>query len=78
MLAPGGTLVVKEWEVIPGLPYVAGWAADRFVSGDKLVRYMDRGTLLDLVKQGGPSLVPAWSTSVRPWRCNVVHAFQHS
>jgi 2-polyprenyl-3-methyl-5-hydroxy-6-metoxy-1,4-benzoquinol methylase len=75
MLAPQGTLLVKEWEVIAGLPYAAGYLADRFVSGDKLVRYMDWTTLTSIISRGAPELIPAWSTSVRPWRCNMVRAY---
>lgn len=40
LVAPGGHLVVKEFERDRGLYYHLTWAADRFVSGDKGVRFM--------------------------------------
>lgn len=74
LLAPGGTLLVKEWEQVPGPAYRAGYLADRYVSGDATVRYMPRGELLDILKQGAPGLTLRHTLSVRPWKCNVVHS----
>lgn len=76
MLAPGGTIIVKEWERTSGLAYSAGWAADRYVSGDARVRYMAREELFDLMAQGAPDLHRVHTATVRPWRCNVVHVLR--
>lgn len=76
LCGPGGTIVVKEWERTGSLAYGAGWAADRYISGDAQVRYMTRGELFDLMERGAPDLNRVLTTTVRPWRCNVVHALR--
>lgn len=73
LLSAAGTLLVKEWERVPTLAYVAGWAADYYVSGDRGVRYSSRDELLGLVP---PGLRHDHTVTVRPWRCNVVHVFR--
>ena len=73
MLAPGGVVVVKEWERQPTLAYWAGWAADYFVSGDRAVRYMRRDELVELLTLAIPGLRHIVTTAGRPWACNVVH-----
>ena len=74
MLAPGGTVLVKEWEKVGGPAYHAGYLADRYITGDPTVRYMTRPELLDIIKQGAPALTHRHTLTIRPWRCNVVHA----
>lgn len=76
MLAPGGMMLVKEWEKIPGLGYNLGWVADRYVAGDTQVQYMPRAELLEHLGKAAPELEVRHSVSVRPWRCNVVHALR--
>ena len=76
MLADGGTLLIKEWERIPTLSYAAGYAADRYISGDRQVRYMERAELLDHIGAAAPKLEHAHTATVRPWRCNVVHVLR--
>lgn len=76
MLADGGTLLIKEWERIPTLSYAAGYAADRYISGDRQVRYMERTELLDHIRAAAPELEHAHTATVRPWRCNVLHVLR--
>lgn len=76
MLAPGGTMLVKEWERIPGVGYNLGWVADRYVAGDAQVQYMPRAELLEHIGKAAPELEVQHSVSVRPWRCNVVHSLR--
>jgi 2-polyprenyl-6-hydroxyphenyl methylase/3-demethylubiquinone-9 3-methyltransferase len=73
LLAPAGTVLVKEWERVPTPAYFAGWAADYYLSGDRSVRYSSRDELLRLVPSG---LRHDHTVTVRPWRCNVVHVFR--
>lgn len=76
MLAPGGVLVIKEWERQASLPYWAGWAADYFVSGDRSVRYMRRGDLMDMINQisrHNGRVRHVITTAGRPWACNVIY-----
>jgi 2-polyprenyl-3-methyl-5-hydroxy-6-metoxy-1,4-benzoquinol methylase len=76
MLADGGTLLIKEWERIPTLSYAAGYAADRYISGDRHVRFMQRAALLKHIRAAAPKLRHAHTITVRPWRCNVVHVLR--
>jgi 2-polyprenyl-6-hydroxyphenyl methylase/3-demethylubiquinone-9 3-methyltransferase len=73
LLAPAGTLLLKEWERVPTLAYSAGWVADYYLSGDRSVRYSTREELLSLVPSG---LRHDHTVTARPWRCNVVHVFR--
>jgi 2-polyprenyl-6-hydroxyphenyl methylase/3-demethylubiquinone-9 3-methyltransferase len=36
LTAPGGHYAIKEWEPIPGPTHLACWAADRFITGDRV------------------------------------------
>ena len=72
MLARGGTLVVKEWARSRHPAYVAGAVADRYVSGDRRARFMDRAELAALLAAAVPDLVVTATGSVRPWPCNVL------
>ena len=72
MLAPDGTLVVKEWARTRQLSYLAGVAADRYISGDRKVRFLDAAELGELIAGAAPELVATGTTTVRPWACNLL------
>ena len=72
MLAPGGTLLVKEWARGRHPAYLAGAVADRYVSGDRQARFMDRAELAALLAVAVPDLVVTATATVRPWPCNVL------
>jgi 2-polyprenyl-6-hydroxyphenyl methylase/3-demethylubiquinone-9 3-methyltransferase len=74
MLAAGGTLLVKEWARGWHPAYLAGAVADRYVSGDRQARFMDRRELADLLAAAVPDLPVTATASVRPWACNVLVA----
>lgn len=76
MMAPGGTVLVKEWERSRHLGYLAGATSDRYVSGDRSARFMDRSELVTLLRIGAPGLVVADFTTVRPWACNSLLALR--
>ena len=76
MTGSGGTVLVKEWERKYSLSYAAGWASDRYISGDRQVRYMDRDELRAIIAQGASQLEPVGVTTVRPWPCTVVHVLR--
>jgi 2-polyprenyl-6-hydroxyphenyl methylase/3-demethylubiquinone-9 3-methyltransferase len=72
LLAADGTLVVKEWARGRHPAYFAGAVADRYVSGDRDARFMDRAELSALLAAAVPELAVATSSSVRPWSCNML------
>lgn len=76
MMAPGGTIMVKEWERSRHLGYLAGATCDRYVSGDRTARFMDRRELSALLTIGAPGLAVVCSTTVRPWACNTLLALR--
>lgn len=62
LTAPGGLLAFKEWERGPGFASRAAYVADRYVSGDTTVRFMDRAeidALLGVAAGGWPVVVEA-------------------
>lgn len=74
-LAPGGTLLVKDWEP-KGTPI--HWlchAADRFITGDR-VSHLDPAAARELVVQAIPRARLASESWVRPWRNNYLMAFR--
>lgn len=77
LLAPGGTLLVKEWARGRHPAYVLGAVADRYVSGDRQARFMDRAELSALLA-AVPGLAVTATTTVRPWACNVLVAARAS
>lgn len=73
---PRGRLVIKEWEDDGSLAFRAGWFADRYISGDRQVRYMRRNDLMSLVDDAGPGLRHERTMWVHPWRCNGLHVYR--
>jgi 2-polyprenyl-3-methyl-5-hydroxy-6-metoxy-1,4-benzoquinol methylase len=70
LVAPGGTLVCKEWVRQHTLPYLLGYCADRFILGDD-VHYMSEHELCSLARQvfGARSIRSQFR--VPPWNCNL-------
>lgn len=70
LVAPGGSLVCKEWVRQNTLAYLMGYLADRFITGDH-VHYMSEPELSALARQVfGPHSIRA-QFRVRPWDCNL-------
>ncbi|MBW8784729.1 MAG: class I SAM-dependent methyltransferase [Novosphingobium sp.] len=69
MLAPGGTFAFKDWERTASPIYFAGYAADRWLTGDRIA-YLTRGEARDMLGTifGQASLVA--ERSIRPWSNN--------
>lgn len=72
LVRPGGHLVVKEWVRLPTPAYWAGWASDRFVTGDQ-VNYGTRAQWMAEIASAAPHLELQDEWELRPWACN--HAF---
>jgi len=70
LVAPGGSLVCKEWVRQKTPAYLMGYLADRFITGDD-IHYMSEPELCALARQVfGPRSIRA-QFRVRPWDCNL-------
>ncbi|GAA0661995.1 hypothetical protein GCM10010193_11500 [Kitasatospora atroaurantiaca] len=78
LLAPGGTLIVKEWERRSDFAHLMAYTADRYVSGDKNVDFADRDQLLAVITRALPGLSVVCETRVPPKRNNVLFALRRS
>jgi len=76
LLAPGGRLLIKDWERHAGLIHMLAFAADRYVSGDRTVAFMSGPELRDLVTATLPELSPEEITWVKPHRANALYALR--
>jgi ubiquinone/menaquinone biosynthesis C-methylase UbiE len=70
VLRPGGRVVIKEWERIPGLPHAAAWFSDRFLTGDR-VQFLRAAQLRDLVESVFGAGCIERETRIRPQRNNL-------
>jgi 2-polyprenyl-6-hydroxyphenyl methylase/3-demethylubiquinone-9 3-methyltransferase len=69
LLAPGGALIVKEWEPVPNLGHYLSEFSDRVLTGDD-VKYGSVGYFRGLTESVlGPGSVQD-EVRVRPWRNN--------
>lgn len=69
---PGGAIVIKEWSGHRSPGYALAWVADRYVSGDRTVRFSTTRQLRALVAEALPGWGVDWTDTVRPWRANNV------
>lgn len=74
LTAPNGTIIVKEWARSSHPAFLAGAFADRYVTGDRHVRFADHTELMDLLASGAPGFVVRDADTVRPWACNTLLA----
>jgi hypothetical protein len=77
LTAPGGTVVVKEWEYRGRASSAVAFGADRWVSGDAGVRFMPRGEIDALIAEA----MPGWETTcealIPPRRANLLLTVRH-
>jgi 2-polyprenyl-3-methyl-5-hydroxy-6-metoxy-1,4-benzoquinol methylase len=75
LLAPNGTIVVKEWVRRRNLAHLAAYGSDRYISGDKGVEFYTEGELeavfTDVFRDDG---APLFTSYLRPHWNNVVLA----
>jgi 2-polyprenyl-3-methyl-5-hydroxy-6-metoxy-1,4-benzoquinol methylase len=72
LTAPGGTLAVKEWERTRGPRLDPAYLADRWISGDKTVRFMPRPELTNLVEDATPGWETTCEARIPPRRANLL------
>ena len=79
LLAPNGTIVVKEWVRRRNLAHLAAYGSDRYVSGDRGVQFFTeqelQGVFNEVFRSGGAPLLTSHS---RPHWNNVVLATTRS
>ncbi len=68
----GGAVVVKEWERGRGVPHLLAYTADRYVSGDRGVRFRSRAELESLLGTGLPGFATTLLARVPPRRNNAL------
>jgi len=76
LTAPGGTLIVKEWELRDGLANRAAFTADRYVSGDTTVRFMPRDETQALVDNALRGWQRICEARIPPRRANLFLAYR--
>lgn len=72
----GGTIVVKDWDAQPSLAHGLQVVADRYLSGDRTVRFGSLDYLLDLTARALPGWRLVWLETVPPWRNNIAAGFR--
>lgn len=78
MTAPGGLIMVKEWEALRNMAHLAGFTSDRYVSGDAGVRFCTSDQLTDLLSAGLPGCEQLLAARVPPHRNNVLRVLRRA
>jgi 2-polyprenyl-3-methyl-5-hydroxy-6-metoxy-1,4-benzoquinol methylase len=76
LVAPDGMIAVKDWERGRGLAHVAAFTADRYVTGDKNVRFPSREELRSVVDAGLPGFEIRCEARIPPRRNNVLYTLR--
>lgn len=78
LVAPGGRLLIKDWERHAGLTHALTFAADRYISGDRTVSFMSTPELRGLLSLALPEMSIDEVTWVKPHRANALYALTSS
>ena len=76
LVRPGGLLIFKDWERGRGAAHLLAYASDRYVSGDRSVRFMPLDELRELAAKAAPGFELAVECRVPPRRNNVLLALR--
>jgi 2-polyprenyl-3-methyl-5-hydroxy-6-metoxy-1,4-benzoquinol methylase len=76
MTAPDGMIAIKEWERGRGLSHLAVYHLDKYVTGDRDVRFPSLSELRSLVAGGLPGFAVACEARIPPRRNNVLFALR--
>jgi SAM-dependent methyltransferase len=76
LVRPGGLLVFKDWERGQGLAHLLAYISDRYVSGDRTVRFMPYEELHELAAAAAPGFELVVECRVPPRRNNVLIALR--
>ena len=72
LTAPGGTIALKDWERGRGLWHLVAYSADRYLSGDRDVRFPSLEELHSIVAEGLPEFGITLEARIPPRRNNVL------
>lgn len=78
LVAPGGRLLIKDWERHAGLVHRLALLADRYISGDRMVAFMSGPELRGLLSLAVPEMSIDEVTWVQPHRANALYALKAS
>lgn len=78
LTAPGGMVAVKDWERGKGIAHLMAYTADRYVSGDKTVRFPARDELQNIIEAGLPDFEVVCEARIPPRRNNVLYALRRN
>lgn len=78
LTAPGGTIAIKDWERGRGLWHLVAYSADRYLSGDKDVRFPSLEELHGFVANGLPDFSITLEARIPPRRNNVLWTLRRS
>lgn len=78
LTAPGGMVAVKDWERGKGIAHLMAYTADRYVSGDKTVRFPARDELRNIIETGLPDFDVVCEARIPPRRNNVLYALRRN
>jgi 2-polyprenyl-3-methyl-5-hydroxy-6-metoxy-1,4-benzoquinol methylase len=67
-VAPGGTLLLKDWERRPTLIHLVAWFSDRFITQDRIAYHSARELRAAIQEAFGPVVAEA---RIGPWRNNL-------
>jgi len=76
LVRPGGLLIFKDWERGRGAAHLLAYTSDRYVSGDRTVRFMPLDELRELAAKAAPGFELAVECRVPPRRNNVLLALR--
>jgi 2-polyprenyl-6-hydroxyphenyl methylase/3-demethylubiquinone-9 3-methyltransferase len=72
LTAPGGTVAVKDWELRKGFGSSVAYYADRYISGDRTVRFMPLTEIDELIDAAMPGWPRTCEARIPPRRANVL------
>jgi len=72
LIAPGGTVVVKEWVKRVNLAHAAAYSSDRYISGDTTVDFYSAAELRQAMGDAFGAATKFTEYAVRPHKNNVV------
>ena len=76
LTAQTGTIIIKEWERIPGLAHMFCYAADWYVTGDKQVDFATKEELDQLLTEALGGFEVTLVARVPPRRNNLLYALR--
>ncbi len=76
LVAPGGMLIVKEWERRRNVAYALAYGSDRYLTGDTHVAFASRSELIDLFTGALAGMGLVCECRIPPRRNNLLFAFR--